>query len=342
MLLLPPSTDWTWGSRPDPLWSPSLEGFEGRVVRHESWAECRVALVAEGRRVHDFYFHVVEGENLCDACGGTGGTTDYAEFLAGFTAEGGGRWAGWGEKPFPEGEFALLSEVLPGHVDTTSRTLVDHKSFDEEQETLVKETVAPLRAEALGIAVDCSSCGQDAWDELLVWSFGDRPDTGRIDVVRAVSEADHEDIRSFMGDAFRAIERRLIEAPGREGWAADEREFKSPGKAWFFDNVRTKFTAKVMEEFRADARNLIFDLHVVPTEPGRCDVRIWMTHPGRGYGREFYVENASERDADALARLLSDHYQLHKRNFGWALAAGPLDGGADDGRALLAQLIRKG
>lgn len=340
----PASTNWTWGARPDPLWNPSLEGFEGRVVKHESWEVCRDALMSEDRRVHDFYFQTAE-EEVCDACGETGYGRDYAEFLQGFHADGGGRWAGWGSKPFPDDELALLSEVLPGHVDVARGSLVEPETLSYEQEMLVKETVGPLRAEALGVESDCERCarGPDGFDELLVWSFGSTPDTGRIDVVRFVDEEDHVPIRDFMRDAFAQIERRLKSSPGRRGWNVDEKGFAPEAGAWFMRSERCATFEKFQQGIgAADARNLLFDVHIVPTMPGRCLISIWMTHPARGYGREILVEGASEDDADALARILSDHYEVHRRNFGWALASGKVDGMADDGRELLAHLMKKG
>jgi hypothetical protein len=338
------STNWTWGARPDPLWNPHLEGFEGRVARHESWEACRDALMSEGRRVHDFYFQISEGE-VCDACGGTGYGRDYAEFLVGFHVDGGGRWAGWGSQPFPSAEFALLCEVLPGHVDAAIYSLAEPETLSYEQELLVKETVGPMRAAALGVVSDCERCagGLDGFDELLVWSFGSAPDTGRIDVVRFVEEEDHKTIRAFMAEAFAKIERRLMSSPGRIGWDANEKGFAPDAGAWFMRSERCATFGKFQQGIgAADARNLLFDVHVVPTTPGRCLIRLWMTHPARGYGREILVEDASRDDAEELAKILSDHYAVHRRNFGWALASGPVDGNADDGRELLTHLMKKG
>jgi hypothetical protein len=221
---------------------PELEGFEGRVADHRTWAECREALLAHGRRVHDFYFRPVEAE---------------------------------------------------GH--------------------------------------EC--------DELLIWSMGAVPGAGRIDSVRLTDEADHDEIRAFMRDAFFAIRKRLASAPGRGGWDASEREFKEKG-GWFFDNVKVPTFDRFLEDFAvADARNLLFDLHIVPMPSGRSMLRFWMTHPGRGYDREILVGEAQQSQADALARLVSDHLAFHRRNFAWALS--DTDEPAIDTHDRIASLMRK-
>lgn len=232
MLVMPSSENWTWGSRPDPLWNPDLEGFEGRLRQHESWESCRDNLIADGRRIHDFYFRAVD-ENA-DADGGS---------------------------PAEE---------------------IFH-------------------------------------DEFLVRSFGDKPDTGRIDVVGVIRDADHADIRAYMAEAFKSTDARLGGQLGGNGWESDTREFKKSG--WFFDNIR----AASFENFRneigeADARNLIFDVHVAPSTKGRNTVRIWMTHPGRGYGREILVEDVTNAELVLLSEMVAGHYALHCRNFGWAIS----------------------
>jgi hypothetical protein len=345
----PTSTNWTWGARPDPLWNPNLEGFEGRVTTHESWHDCWAALTYDNRRVHDFYFQVTEEQNVCAACDGTECVRDYAEFLEGFHADGGGRWAGWGYGPLPTAELDLLRETFALHHQTLPSsfglTTGDERTLTCEQEALVKETIGPMRAAALDIASLCGRCtdGARSWDELLVWSFGDMPGTGRIDVVRLVVEEDHELIRAYMRDSFTKIEHRLISAAGRGGWDVDFGGIDDDTGAWFMRNERVSTFDKFLQGIgAADARNLLFDVHVVPTFPGHCMLRFWMTHPARGYGREILVEKASEEDADALARILSDHYEVHRRNFGWALTAGDTNGRDDDGREVLAELMKRG
>lgn len=343
MKLLPSSSNWTWGSRQDPLWHTHLEGFEGRTLQHATWAECAEALTSGGRRVHDFYFRVVEAVAAC-GCGGTGYGPDYAEFLSGFQEDGDGRWAGWGSGTFSNSEFAVLAEALPGHVDHTTRTLVDPASLSHEQEMFVREALGPMVAASFGVESDCVECLRDlgAHDQLLVWSFGETPGSGRIEVVLRVLDEDHEPIRQFMRNAFADVERRLRTAPGRKGWEAEGDDFDAGAGAWFMRNERVSTFAKFLKGVgEADAMNLLFDVHVVPMDRGRCMVRFWITHPARGYGREILVEKATDDDAEALAVFLAGHYEVHRRNFGWALAEGALDAGRDDGRELLAELMKR-
>lgn len=159
----------------------------------------------------------------------------------------------------------------------------------------------------------------DAGDELLIWSFGDKPDTGRIDIVTMVADVDHASIRSFMIEAFYYTKTRLREENRDIGWEPDDREFKKRG--WFFDNLVVSSFEKFKNEVgAADARNLVFDVHVAAAENGRNVVRIWMTHPGRGAGREFRIDDVDNHDLSALSDLMADHLAVHARNFGWALA----------------------
>lgn len=316
----PPAHAHTWGLRPNALWHESLEGFEGRVASHESWMSCREALIEGGRRVHDFYFRIGGSAAACEDCQGSGVSADYLEFEQGFLPSGGGRWAGWGLQPLWADEAELLVDGrLPSHV--VEAAISSPELLSPEAAILVGEVVAPLRAKMLGIPVQCRTCrGEETTcDELLVWSFGTTPGSGRIDVVRDVAETEHADIKEFMREAFKDVDVRLRPLPGRAGWDLDERGFDGAERAWFMRNERTPTFETFLKGIgAADDRNLLFDVHVVPTEPGRCMLRFWMTHPARGYGREILVEDASEDDAPALARVLEDHYQVHKRNFHWA------------------------
>jgi hypothetical protein len=231
-------------ARPTPLWRPELEGFDGRVANHRTWELCREALVANGRRVHDFYFRSSE--------------TDASE-----------------------------------------------------------------------------------GEELLIWSIGATPGSGRIDTVHLDDSTDHENARIFMRDAFSDIRKRLASAPGRSGWDSNEREFKIKG-GWFFDNIRTPTLDRFLEDFAvADARNLLFDLHIVPMSGGRSMLRFWMTHPGRGYDREILVDEAQESEAEAIALLVSDHLAFHRQNFALALAGTQCAEPISDSHDRITSLMKK-
>lgn len=178
-------------------------------------------------------------------------------------------------------------------------------------------------------------------DELLIWSIGATPGSGRIDTVRLSDGADRENARIFMRAAFSDIRRRLVSAPGRSGWDSNEREYKTRG-GWFFDNIRTPTLDRFLEDFAvADARNLLFDLHIVPMSGGRSMLRFWMTHPGRGYDREILVDEARESEAEAIALLVSDHLALHRQNFAWALADVEGDEPFSDGHDRITSLMKK-
>lgn len=178
-------------------------------------------------------------------------------------------------------------------------------------------------------------------DELLIWSIGATPGSGRIDKVRLNNGADRENARVFMRSAFSDIRRRLVSAPGRGGWNSNEREFKTKG-GWFFDNIRKPSLDQFLEDFAvADERNLLFDLHIVPMSGGRSMLRFWMTHPARGYDREIIIDEARESEAEAIALLVSDHFALHRQNFAWALADTEGAETISDGHDRITSLMKK-
>lgn len=186
-----------------------------------------------------------------------------------------------------------------------------------------------------------SEPGTKEGEELLIWSIGATPGSGRIDTVRVNDSSERENARIFMRAAFSDIRRRLSSAPGRSGWDSNEREYKTRG-GWFFDNIRTPSLSRFAEDFAvADARNLIFDLHIVPMSGGRSMLRFWMTHPGRGYDREILIDETRESEAEAIALLVSDHLALHRRNFAWALADVEGDEPFSDVHGRITSLMKK-
>ncbi len=214
--------------------------------------------------------------------------------------------------------------------------VADYRTWDQCREALVMDGRRVHDFYFRSIDTDANE-----GDELLIWSIGATPGSGRIDTVRLDDGTDHENARVFMRDAFSDIRKRLASAPGRSGWDSNEREFKTKG-GWFFDNIRTPTLDRFLEDFAvADARNLLFDLHIVPLSGGRSMLRFWMTHPGRGYDREIVVDEVRESDAEAIALLVADHLAFHRQNFSWALASTEGDEPNIDCRDRITSLMKK-